>query len=49
MHVAIDDGTEGRASAGDAFVIPRRHDAWTVGYEPCVFLNFSGMTQYLRP
>ena len=48
MHVAMDDGTEGVAAAGDAFVIPPGHDAWTVGDEPCVFLDFSGMAGYIR-
>lgn len=48
MGVAMDDGTEGEARAGDAFVIPPGHDAWTVGNAPCVFLDFSGMADYLR-
>jgi hypothetical protein len=47
MRVAMDDGTEGEAAAGDAFAIPPGHDAWTVGEEPCVFLDFSGMDRYL--
>jgi len=28
MQVVMDDGTEGRAGPGDAFVIPPGHDAW---------------------
>jgi quercetin dioxygenase-like cupin family protein len=48
MHVVMDDGTEGEAAQGDAYVIPPGHDAWTAGDEPCVFLDFSGMTDYLR-
>ena len=46
MRVAMDDGAEGEAGPGDAFVIAPGHDAWIVGSEPCVFLDFSGMTNY---
>lgn len=48
MGVRMDDGTEGEAGPGYAFSIPPGHDAWTVGDEPCVFLDFSGMGEYLR-
>jgi hypothetical protein len=27
-------------------VIPPGHDAWVVGEEACVFLDFSGMERY---
>ncbi len=33
---------------GDAVVIPPGHDAWIVGDEPCVFLDFSGAAQYAK-
>lgn len=46
MKVVMDDGSEGEAGPGDAFVIPPGHDAWVVGSEPCVFLDFSGMEEY---
>lgn len=46
MKVVMDDGTEGEARSGDAFAIPPGHDAWTVGDEACVFLDFSGMEGY---
>jgi quercetin dioxygenase-like cupin family protein len=48
MQVVMDDGTDGRAGPGDAFVIPPGHDAWTVGDDPCVFLDFSGMADYIK-
>jgi quercetin dioxygenase-like cupin family protein len=48
MKVVMEDGTEGEAGPGYAFVIPPGHDAWVVGDEPCVFLDFSGMEQYAR-
>lgn len=48
MRVRMDDGTEGEAAAGDAFHIAPGHDAWTLGSEPCVFLDFTGMDTYLK-
>jgi hypothetical protein len=46
MHVVTDDGAEGEAGPGDAFVIAPGHDAWVVGSEPFVFLDFTGMATY---
>jgi hypothetical protein len=46
MHVVSDDGAEGEAGPGDASVIPPGHDAWVVGTEPCVFVDFTGMDAY---
>jgi quercetin dioxygenase-like cupin family protein len=46
MRVAMADGVEGEAGPGFAFVIPPGHDAWVVGDEPCVFLDFTGMDEY---
>lgn len=48
MQVVMDDGTDGHAGPGDAFVIPPGHDAGTVGDDPCVFLDFSGMADYIK-
>ena len=33
------DGSEGELAAGDAFVIPPGHDAWTVGNETAILLD----------
>ncbi len=46
MKVVMDDGTEAEASAGAAAVIPPGHDAWIMGDEPCVWLEFAGADQY---
>lgn len=48
MKVVMDDGREAEAGPGDAFVIAPGHDAWTVGDEACVALDFSGMEQYAK-
>src|SRR5438876_10087237 len=44
MHVVHDDGTEGEATAGMAYVIEPRHDAWVVGDEAVVAFEFDSST-----
>jgi uncharacterized RmlC-like cupin family protein len=46
MHVKMDDGIEKEYGPGDVAVIPPGHDAWVIGKEPCVVLDFNGMTHY---
>lgn len=41
LMVAMDDGTQKEMRAGDAAVIPPGHDAWVVGNQPCVAIDFS--------
>ena len=48
MHVVMDEGNEGDAGPGDAFVIPPGHDAWIVGDEACVVLDVQGAPQYAK-
>ena len=43
----MDDGTEKEVAPGDVVVIPR-HDAWVVGDEPCVQVDFTGMETYAK-
>ncbi|MDE3069535.1 MAG: cupin domain-containing protein [Acidobacteriota bacterium] len=40
--VRMADGTEAELSAGDAYLIGPGHDAWVLGDEPCVTVDFSG-------
>ncbi len=40
LHVVHEDGSEGDAAAGDAYVIEPGHDAWVVGDDPVVALEF---------
>ena len=49
MHVVMDDGTESEVGPGDAVIIPAGHDAWTVGDEPCVAVDFTGVARYAKP
>lgn len=47
--VFMDDGTQVEIGPGDVVSIPAGHDAWTVGDEPCVVLDFAGMANYAKP
>jgi ketosteroid isomerase-like protein len=49
MQVRMDDGTELAVEAGDIFDLPGGHDAWVVGDEPCVMVDYSPeATRYAR-
>jgi hypothetical protein len=43
------DGTEVETGAGDVFVAPPGHDAWVVGNEPWVSIDWAGMAEYAKP
>ena len=42
------DGTEFVAGPGDITVLPSGHDAWVVGDEPVVTVDWFGATNYAR-
>lgn len=46
MRVVMDDGTEVDYGPGDAMLVAPGHDAWTLGNEPCIVIDFSGMKNY---
>jgi quercetin dioxygenase-like cupin family protein len=48
MKVVMDDGTELTVGPGDVFHMPPGHDAWIVGDEPCVLLDFGGLSGYAK-
>jgi len=49
MRVVMNDGTEAEAGPGDVVHIAPGHDAWVVGNEDCVFLDFgASVGQYAR-
>jgi hypothetical protein len=41
LHVVMDDGSAEDFAKNDVMLLPPGHDAWTVGNEPCVFVEFS--------
>ena len=48
MHVRMNDGDEMDIGPGDALRIPPGHDAWVVGDEPYVGVDFTGGGQYAK-
>lgn len=48
MAVRMDDGEELEYEPGDFAVIPPGHDAWIVGQEPCVVIDWQGFTDYAK-
>lgn len=49
LKVVMDDGTELECRPGDVSLLPSGHDAWTVGDEPAVVVDFQGMLDYAKP
>jgi hypothetical protein len=51
LHVVHDDGAEGDATPGQAYVIEPGHDAWVVGDETFVAFEFDSATAqaYAKP
>lgn len=48
LKVVMDDGTELECRAGDVSSVPPGHDAWVVGDEPVVLVDFQGMIDYAK-
>ena len=48
LKVRMDDGTEFECRAGDVSLFPSGHDAWVVGDEPVVVVDFQGMIDYAK-
>jgi hypothetical protein len=46
LQVKMDDGTELTCRAGDVSLLPSGHDAWVVGNEPVIVVDFQGMADY---
>lgn len=49
LMIRMDDGTEILAKAGDITSLPSGHDAWVVGNEPVVLVDWYGASNYAKP
>lgn len=49
MMIRMDDGAEQEIASGDFFRITPGHDAWVVGSEACIVLDFAGYVDYAKP
>ncbi len=48
LAIRMDDGTEFVAEPGDVTSLPSGHDAWTVGDEPAVVVDWWGASDYAK-
>jgi len=48
LRVRMDDGTERDLKAGDVSLLSAGHDAWVIGNEPVVVIDFQGMIDYAK-
>ena len=48
IKVLMDDGTELECRPGDISLLPSGHDAWVVGNEEAVVVDFQGMVDYAK-
>jgi hypothetical protein len=48
IKILMDDGTQFECKAGDVSLLPEGHDAWVVGSEPAVVVDFQGMIDYAK-
>ena len=46
LGIKMDDGTELVAGPGDVTVLPSGHDAWVIGDEPVVVIDWFGASNY---
>jgi hypothetical protein len=49
LHVLMEDGTELEAGPGEITSLPPGHDAWVVGDEPVVAIDWHGASVWARP
>jgi quercetin dioxygenase-like cupin family protein len=48
LRVRMADGTELEATPGDVIALPQGHDAWVVGDEPVVVVDWWGASNYAK-
>jgi hypothetical protein len=49
MMVEAKDGSRIEYGPGDVATMDPGHDAWVVGGEPCVVIDWAGFTDYAKP
>ena len=48
LHVKMADGSEFDARPGDVTALPSGHDAWVVGKDPVVVVDWCGASNYAK-
>ena len=49
MKVVMNDGEEMEYGPGDFAIMAPGHDAWILGDEPCVVIDWQGFADYAKP
>jgi quercetin dioxygenase-like cupin family protein len=49
MGVVMDDESREDFGPGDVMIIPPGHDAWTIGDEACIVVDWTGFGDYAKP
>lgn len=48
MRIRMDDGSEEEIGPGDFMRVGPGHDAWVIGNEPCVLVDFGVVEEYAK-
>ncbi|HEY1989215.1 MAG TPA: cupin domain-containing protein [Acidimicrobiales bacterium] len=48
LHIAMEDGTELEVGPGEVTAVPPGHDAWVVGDDPVVLIDWWGASNYAK-
>ena len=48
IHIVMQDGTEFDVGPGEITALPSGHDAWVVGDEPVVLIDWYGASNYAK-
>ncbi len=48
LHVQMADGSEFETGPGEVVTLPSGHDAWVVGNEPVVAIDWAGASNYAK-
>jgi len=48
IHVVMSDGVEMEVGPGEVTALPQGHDAWVVGNDPVVLIDFAGASNYAK-
>ncbi|MGB8650583.1 MAG: cupin domain-containing protein [Mycobacteriales bacterium] len=49
MTIRMNDGSEENFDPGDVMKVEPGHDAWVVGQEACVVIDWQGFADYAKP
>ena len=48
LRIRMDNGQEFDCMPGDVSLLPSGHDAWVIGGEPAIVVDFQGMIDYAK-